>query len=29
MGITYVEGTLRGPTGKEQPLRFLVDSAAT
>ena len=29
MGITYVEGTLRGPTGKERPVRFLVDSGAT
>jgi clan AA aspartic protease len=29
MGITHVEGTLRGPTGKEQPVRFLVDSGAT
>ncbi|HVO85317.1 MAG TPA: retropepsin-like aspartic protease [Syntrophobacteria bacterium] len=24
-----MEGTLRGPTGKEQPARFLVDSGAT
>jgi predicted aspartyl protease len=29
MGITYVDGTLRGPTGKEQPVRLLVDSGAT
>ena len=26
MGITYVEGFVRGPTGKEQAVRFLVDS---
>jgi clan AA aspartic protease len=29
MGITYVEGTVRGPTGKENTVRFLVDSGAT
>ena len=29
MGSTYIEGTARGPTGKEEPLRFLVDSGAT
>ena len=29
MGITYVDGTARGPTGKEEPVRFLVDSGAT
>ncbi len=29
MGIVYVEGTVRGPTGKEQAVRFLVDSGAT
>jgi predicted aspartyl protease len=29
MRITYVEGTARGPTGKEAPVRFLVDSGAT
>ena len=29
MGITYVEGTARGPAGKEEPVRFLVDSGAT
>ena len=29
MGITYVEGTLTGPTGKTANLRFLVDSGAT
>ena len=29
MGITYIDGTARGPTGKEEPIRFLVDSGAT
>ncbi|MEM3046872.1 MAG: aspartyl protease family protein [Candidatus Bathyarchaeia archaeon] len=29
MGITYVEGRVRGPTGKEVEARFLVDSGAT
>ena len=29
MGITYVEGTARGPTGREEAVRFLVDSGAT
>ena len=29
MGITYIEGTVRGPTGKESQVRFLVDSGAT
>ncbi|MFQ5990715.1 MAG: retroviral-like aspartic protease family protein [Candidatus Methylomirabilales bacterium] len=29
MGITYIEGTVRGPTGKEGTVRFLVDSGAT
>ena len=29
MGIPYIEGTVRGPTGKEQAVRFLVDSGAT
>jgi len=28
MGITYIEGTVRGPKG-EQRVRFLVDSGAT
>jgi predicted aspartyl protease len=28
MGITYTEGTLTGPTGKQATLRFLVDSGA-
>ncbi len=29
MGITYVEGVLTGPTGKQATVRFLVDSGAT
>ena len=29
VGITYVEGTLTGPTNKRATLRFLVDSGAT
>lgn len=29
MGITYVEGTVRGPGGEESPARFLVDSGTT
>jgi len=29
MGITYVEGTVTGPTGKRASVRFLVDSGAT
>ncbi|MSQ13684.1 MAG: aspartyl protease [Dehalococcoidia bacterium] len=29
MGITYVQGTVRGPTGKEAVVDFLVDSGAT
>lgn len=29
MGVTYIDGVARGPTGKEEPVRFLVDSGAT
>ena len=29
MGITYIEGVVRGPTGKAENLRFLIDSGAT
>ncbi len=29
MGITYTEGIVRGPTGKESAVRFLIDSGAT
>lgn len=28
MGITYVDGTVTGPTGKKADVRFLVDSGA-
>lgn len=29
MGITYIEGTVRGPSGVERAANFLVDSGAT
>jgi len=29
MGITYVEGVVTGPSGKQATVRFLVDSGAT
>jgi len=29
MGLTYIEGLLTGPTGKQAKVRFLVDSGAT
>ena len=29
MGITYIEGTVRGPSGGEQRVRLLVESGAT
>lgn len=29
MGITYIEGTVRGPRGEEKQVRFLIDSGAT
>jgi len=29
VGVTYVEGKVRGPTGKEESVRFLIDSGAT
>ena len=29
MGITYIDGTARGPQGKEENVSFLVDSGAT
>ena len=29
IGITHIEGRVRGPTGKEEQLRFLIDSGAT
>lgn len=28
MGVTYLEGTVTGPTGKQQSVLFLVDSGA-
>lgn len=29
MGVTYVEGQVKGPSGKEENVKFLVDSGAT
>ena len=29
MGITYVEGQVKGPSGKQKNVKFLVDSGAT
>lgn len=29
MGITYIDATARGPTGKEESVSFLIDSGAT
>ncbi|MGQ9627267.1 MAG: retroviral-like aspartic protease family protein [Anaerolineae bacterium] len=29
MGITYIEGVVTGPTGRQAKVRFLVDSGAT
>lgn len=29
LGITYIEGRVRGPSGKEEEVRFLIDSGAT
>jgi predicted aspartyl protease len=29
MGVTYIEGTVTGPTDKRDNVRFLVDSGAT
>jgi clan AA aspartic protease len=29
MGVTYVEGQVRGPTGKQESVSFLIDSGAT
>ena len=29
MGVTYIEGVVTGPSGKQTSLRFLVDSGAT
>ena len=29
MGMTYIEGVVTGPTGKQVTVRFLIDSGAT
>ena len=29
MGVTYIEGRVKGPRGKEAAIKFLVDSGAT
>ncbi len=29
MGITYIEGLVKGPSGKQESVRFLIDSGAT
>lgn len=29
MGLTFIEGIVEGPTGKERAVRFLIDSGAT
>jgi clan AA aspartic protease len=29
VGISYVDGTVRGPGGREERVRFLIDSGAT
>jgi predicted aspartyl protease len=29
MGVTYIQGVVTGPTGKQATVRFLVDSGAT
>jgi len=29
MGITYIEGQVKGPRGKQAEVRFLIDSGAT
>lgn len=29
MGVTYVEGQVRGPSGKQETVKFLIDSGAT
>lgn len=29
MGITYIEGQVRGPSGKQEDVKFLIDSGAT
>ena len=29
MGVTYIEGQVKGPSGKQENLKFFVDSGAT
>ena len=29
MGLTYIDGSVRGPDGRSADVRFLVDSGAT
>ena len=29
MGVTYIEGQVKGPSGKQENVKFLVDSGAT
>ena len=29
MGITYIHGQVRGPSGKQEEVKFLIDSGAT
>jgi clan AA aspartic protease len=29
MGITYIEGQVKGPSGKQESVKFLIDSGAT
>ena len=29
MGVTYVEGQVKGPSNKQETVKFLVDSGAT
>ena len=29
MGLVYIDGVVKGPTGKEERVRFLIDSGVT
>ncbi|MCL0095427.1 retroviral-like aspartic protease family protein [Dehalococcoidia bacterium] len=29
MGITYIEGQVKGPSGKQESVEFLIDNGAT
>ena len=29
MGVTYIEGQVKGPSGKQKSVKFLIDSGAT